>query len=86
MLMIDGAPENLCTCLLFMNPVPATKPLLALWEKEIIETNVQQDQASLSSISFGVESFRSNRSGHSSTNENKRNAVDGLPDSCQDIL
>ena len=66
MLMIDGQPEHLCTCLLFMKPVPAAKELLVLWEKEIITIHAKQDQASLSSNSFGVKSFRSNSSGRSS--------------------
>ncbi|CAN0301406.1 unnamed protein product, partial [Ascophyllum nodosum] len=45
MLMIGGQPEHLCTCLLFMKPVPAAKELLVLWEKEIIKIHAKQDQA-----------------------------------------
>ena len=83
MLMIDGEnPENLCTCFLFMKPVPTVKKLLALWEKEIIGRNAHLNQASLSQNYFGVELSRSNSSGHSSTSENDRNDVYGLPDSC----
>ena len=84
MLMIDGNDrKNLCTCLLFMKPVPTVKKLLVLWEKEIIDEDANLNQASLSQNYFGVELFiRSNSSGHSFTSENERNDVYGLPDSC----